>query len=535
MIIKTLKQYFRPSLEKWIPFFLFFAITSAYGQQYKTYNLVKDFGARPDNKTNAYNAFLNAAATISKAGGGTLIIPKGNYYIASYKIIVGTNKNMITDILFSHCRVLKIEGNGSVIRVNGQFTRTADYQLPGLPHKYSSENTVCPIKISDCSNVIVRNLTLYGEVDKMKKETGVVEGENYGISINDETEKDISSNILLENITVRYFAADGILVSANGENITINNCKAVNNARQGLSIVRGRNIKCFSSTFDSTGVTGAYGWHMPGAGIDVENEFGKGTLRNVLIRNCKLRGNNGFQIVTTIPSENIIIDSCFISDKTSGYSDGLNGVGLYSLGSSLTNSIIFGTIQVDIADQYYKGDLVQTFSNNVIYSGGQGILSADFSRPCVVNNNVFIMLPKPKNDTYFPYIQNRNCTFNNNVIFVHSDRIKGAESPLVSLVQNVNETSNNFWLTNKAVSEKKYFFPSFGEPQKIGKQFFPVNDKIAWLNFPPKRMLPAGEIAKLTKSPIIAQYRQTMFDKSILVKAAEIRKTAAAIAAAQRD
>ena len=72
--------------------FLFCNQYFLFAQKNKTYNLVTDFGAKPDDKTDNYNAFINAAFVISKAGGGTLIIPKGNYYIAAYKSGGGLKK-----------------------------------------------------------------------------------------------------------------------------------------------------------------------------------------------------------------------------------------------------------------------------------------------------------------------------------------------------------------------------------------------------------------------------------------------------------
>lgn len=196
----------------------------------------------------------------------------------------------------------------------------------------------------NCKNVLLKDITLNRGVDKMKKEAGVVEGESFGINIADDEPVYKSSKIELRNITTQFFASDGIIIKSNGEDIVLNNCRSYKNARQGLSIVKGKNIKILNSDFDSTGITGAYGWHGPAAGIDIENEFGLGNLSNLLVRNCNLRGNFGFQIVTNLSSDNVTIDSCFIADMTAGYSKTLNGVGMYSLSSRISNSIIFGNI-----------------------------------------------------------------------------------------------------------------------------------------------------------------------------------------------
>lgn len=196
-------------MSKYILTALFFICNSQAlsAQKNKTYNLVTDFGAKPDNKTDNYSAFVKAAASLSNSSGRVLVIPKGNYYIAAYKILDGNKKNSITDIVFKNCRNLTVEGNNSMIRMNGNFSRNRDYQIQGLPYNYAYNNTVCPFKLVSCKTVTIKNLLLYGEVDKMKKQEGVVEGENYGVNIADDEPGDTSSNIVLQNITAHHFAA----------------------------------------------------------------------------------------------------------------------------------------------------------------------------------------------------------------------------------------------------------------------------------------------------------------------------------------
>lgn len=503
-------------------------------QKKAVYNLVTDFGAKADNKTDNYTAFKKAAATLSANGGGTLLIPKGTYYIASYKILGGSQKNTVTDILFTNCNSLTVLGNNSTIRLNGNFTRTLDYGANGFFH-YAYNNTVCPFKMSNCKNVVIKDLTLNGEVDKMRKQDGVVEGENYGININDADAAAASSNILLQNITTHHFATDGIVINTNGENIIVNKCNSYKNARQGLSIVKGSNIKCLFSSFDSTGITGRYGNHAPSAGIDVENEGGAGALKNVLIQNCNLRGNDGFQLVTTVYSENVTIDSCFIADRTGGYSDGLKGVGLYSTNSTMSNCILFGTIQADIADQVYQGKTEQQFKNNLIYSGRNGILSASFNRPINVSGNIFIMLPKPNMETYFPYIQNANCRYNNNLTVVRAERIKTQTAPVTALVQSAIEAANDFWLINgydipKEKQRINYFYPALTGTKYLKNHFFPKNDKVEALIFDQKRYLTDAQIDQLLKEPIFTAFKQSSYNKKYMLQADQVRKYMSSIA-----
>ena len=502
---------------------------TVFSQKLKAYDLVKDFKAVPDDKTDNYLAFAKAAETISKAGGGQLNIPKGNYYIAAYKTSVPNKLYKAGDIIFRNCNNLTITGNNAVIRVNGNFTRKEDYQLPGLSHFYAYNNTVCPFKLMNCKNVLLKDITVYGEVDKMKRQGGIVEGESYGVYIAEDEPAQVSSKIVLQNITAHHFAADGFLIKSNGDDILLNKCYSYKNARQGLSIVKGKNIKVFNSSFDSTGVTGAYGWHAPGAGIDVENEFGAGKLNNVLIRNCNLRGNRGFQIVTTLWSDKVVIDSCFISDFTGGYSDALNGVGMYSLNSSLTNSILFAGIQVDLSDQIYTGPAIQLISKNIIYSGNRGLVSADFRRPVHILDNIFIMLPKPAMGEYFPYIQNDNCVFDRNIVVVHADRLKDKPNLVTALIQRTIQANEDFWLVNGYTIplEKRravYFMLGTDGTKVLRDHFFAQSDLISQYDFNKTHFLTNTQVNTILSRELFTAYKQNYFNRKYLLQANEVRR-----------
>lgn len=507
-----------------------------FSQNNNRYDLVKDFGAKADNKTDNYVAFLKAAETLSRAGGGVLNIPRGEYYIASYKIADGVNKNNITDVIFRNCNNLTIIGNQSVIRLNGNFWRRKDYQQAGVPYNYAYNNSVCVFKLMNCKHVLLKDLTLLGGVNDMRKEEGVVEGESFGIYIADDEPAYKSSNIELRNITTNYFASDGIILKSNGQDILIDHCRSYKNARQGLSIVKGKNIRVLNSDFDSTGITGAYGWHGPAAGIDIENEFGFGNLSNVLVRNCNLRGNYGFQIVSNLSADHVVIDSCFISDLTAGYSKTLNGVGMYSLYSTLSNSIIFGNIQVDLSDQIYKGPVEQEINKNIIYSGSRGIVSADFSRPVNITDNILVMLPNPHLDDYFPYIQNSNCRFNRNIVVVHADRLKKEPNQVTALVQNTKELKEDFWLINgfnMPLEKQKavYYIPAANGYKLMENQFFSESDIIARFGIAKKNVLTSAQLKKILAAKLFTAYAQKSFNPDYLKQANDVRKFTQSIVA----
>ncbi len=511
---------------KQLTFIILMSLSTGCCVAQQTFDLVRDFGAKPDNRTDCYAAFKKAAIAISNARGGTLNIPKGKYYIGKMKILGGKNKNNITDIGFSECRGLTVNGNGSTIRVNGNFLRTADYSLPGVPNKYSYMETVIPFFLVGCSNVLLQDLILDGGVREMRKET-INEGNCTGIFIDDSGNKEFSGNdIIIKNVTANYFATDGIMFRCRGKNITMSNCKAKFNGRQGLSIVAGRNILIDHCEFDSTGFTGRYGGHAPGAGIDVECEAPNLPIKGVFIKNCYMRGNSGFQIVTTVASQDVHMDSCFIADPTYGYSDGLRGIGMYSINSSLTNSVIFGTLQADIANQGYTGNVAQQFTGNILYSGWRAVVSSDYSRPYNISDNIFIMLPNASVNEYFPYIQNSNCTFNRNIIMMHDSKISRRQNEITGLVQQVREAKNNYWLQSPPPTGKrnagKYFYTISFDGSRSVIQNIPRTT--ARQGTPEGTLISATVINGLNRYPLFTAYNQRSFNKDLLLQATAVKK-----------
>lgn len=501
--------------------------------QIKTsYNLVTDFGAVGDNKTNNYKAFQKAAATLSGKKNKTLIIPKGNYYIADYKVIGGPQKNDITDIDFRDINGLTIEGNNSTIRINGKFKRTVDYRMPSVAAGYAYKNSVCPLLFLNCKNVSITNLVLEGGANEMEKEENVAEGICYGIMVVDEIPSQQSGNFSFSNINVRYFATDGIYISSNGANFKMNSIFSSKNGRQGMSLVKGRNFTITNSAFDSTGFTGKYGSHSPAAGIDIENEGTAQQLNDVKIVNCFFRHNIGFQLVSNSNSGNVYIDSCYFEDGKKGYATGFNSVGLYSRNSVLSNSIIYGMLQLETAHETYKGTVPLSIKNNIIYSGMGGLLSSDYQTPMDITGNIIIMLPNPVENQFFPFVRNINANFSDNVIVTHEDKFKVQKSRITALVQGVKQTRNNLWLLSSG-SDKKldrslkpepgYYHIGYDGTKTIGKQYYPGNAKTVVAQSPEKYFLDETLIDQLFRRSIFTSYNHYKYDRSLLAEAAAIR------------
>lgn len=98
--------------------------------------------------------------------------------------------------------------------------------------------------------------------------------------------------VLIEGLRVESTGGDGFYVDGGSqlawsEDITIRNCIAHDNHRQGISVISAVNLLVENCTFSGTRGT------APEAGIDLEPDTPKQRLVNCVIRNCVFENNHG--------------------------------------------------------------------------------------------------------------------------------------------------------------------------------------------------------------------------------------------------
>jgi hypothetical protein len=103
-------------------------------------------------------------------------------------------------------------------------------------------------------------------------------------------------HVLIEGLRVESTGGDGFYVDGGGdcrasEDITLRNCVAYDNHRQGLSVVSAVNLLVENCQFANTWGT------APEAGIDLEPDTEKQCLVNCVIRNCTFENNHGNEIL----------------------------------------------------------------------------------------------------------------------------------------------------------------------------------------------------------------------------------------------
>ncbi len=130
-------------------------------------------------------------------------------------------------------------------------------------------------------------------------------------------------NVLIENLTLRDSGGDGISIGRSekvmfSEDIRLGNIKSINNKRQGISIVSGKNVHVSNSVFTETNGT------LPGAGVDIEPDLAEEVICNVVFENCTFTNNfhAGIKIALgklTSGSEpvSVTFKDCFLSGNFS--------------------------------------------------------------------------------------------------------------------------------------------------------------------------------------------------------------------------
>ena len=157
-------------------------------------------------------------------------------------------------------------------------------------------------------------------------------------------------HVLIEGLRVESTGGDGFYVDGAGdssasEDITIRNCVAYDNHRQGLSVISVVNLLVENCLFANTWGT------APEAGIDLEPDTEKNRLVNCVIRNCTFENNNGNEILVylkplTTNSEPVSIrfEHCLVRMTEArfklpepGPAAGLNGVAGIAVGEVKDN------------------------------------------------------------------------------------------------------------------------------------------------------------------------------------------------------
>ncbi|RFZ95373.1 hypothetical protein D0C36_07550 [Mucilaginibacter conchicola] len=407
----------------------------------KTFN-VKDYGANGDGVTDNYTALIKVAKAVNANGSGTVYFPAGNYYIAQYH----SKSTPVADILFTGCNNLTITGDKAVITLNGNFYRDADLLVNKV--KKSSTESIVPISLSNCQNVIIKGIEINGSINKMTRDPKVTEGSGHLIQLWD------CNNVNISNVYTHHGQTDGIYIGGvkGCRGVTITNTISSNNGRQGMSITHLYNGVFENCQFINTGITdGAYLRHAPSAGVDIEPErIPAGTkMGGIVFTNCTFANNMGAQFMSISPkiTANIKLVKCTIKSQTSPskYTMILSADSLVVDGCTIDCGNKQGSVYASWTGR--TGGNVE-IKNSTIRSAFRGIVSANqanMSNKVTISNNDIICTSTNPVKTYFPYLTSKDLIFENNRVQIPSS-VSSAVTPLIN---NAARSQKNTFSTDK--------------------------------------------------------------------------------------
>lgn len=340
------------------------------------------FGAVGDGISDDYDALQRMVAAVNAARGGVVVFPAGRTYFLGKYVARGQD---LADLTFANCQALTIEGNDATLAVKGDFGRD-DPETHGL----------AGLRFQDCQQVVLRNLTLNGNVNLTSRSGKMTEPPSHGLLFQS------CVNVLVDNVTAHHFAGDGMIVRDSkrtgltgvrltSRQFTVRNSRFLFNARQGLSVTQLRGglfENCdFSYTgfIDTNGTVGPYGGHSPSAGVDVEpNNTPMHADRVDLLtgeltfRNCRMIGNYGstFLAAKSIRGmrffEQVTLDSCQL-ECGDGLTGGRDGFIFDAPSGTVVNCTLRLRDKVGYVGWYADSDASPRFTGNSVYGRGRGL------------------------------------------------------------------------------------------------------------------------------------------------------------------
>lgn len=462
---------------------------------------VKDFGAKGDGQTNDYASIQKAIAELHRLRSGVLFFPKGNYRVNEVfrQNEKGHVLNNRSHFVFTNLKNIGIRGEkGTVISIKGDFHKKAEWEIKARNAGYSFTQQISFV-FNGCRNVVIEDLEINGNVDKMTRDKIVTEGPSmgflFGESINDE-----NNEVMIRNVYVHHMATDGICWKGKGGGLYMENVISKNNGRCALSIVQGKNMRFLNCEFSETGQTGKYESHSPNTGVDIENESYT-LIENIYFKKCRFVKNKSTQFVATGfdgvgagRTTNVHLDSCYFEENVQAEEVPDRAVMITTDNSSITNSTIIGTLNFDVNGcsqngQPDKGVLIKNVS---IKTHGHGIkINCDFKvriENCTIEQ--FPNLSEDQAKRHYPWISGGpNVVIDNNTFIYNSSNWRQGHETMKWDLNNYYQGSRSIANNTLRLKEEGKKIPAGGvymimiDQKHLGKNKIAGTDQIVFTQY----------------------------------------------------
>lgn len=239
---------------------------------------VKWFGAKGDGVTDDTTSIQNAIDSLSTTGGGTVIVPAGNYMIKAHD----SEQAQTRPYYLYDTGGIALKDNVTLKMDNGT-TLTA---IPNTEHNYNI------IRVVGRTNVKILGGHIRGDLDK--RTTDQLNGEwGYGIALQG------SKNVYIHDVDIQQTMGDAINLQIGIDNSTLNFNVLIDkvyldkNYRQGISVEGVEHCAIINSDVQGTSGT------APEAGIDLEPGYDTVKNKHILIAGNRIINNSGAGIMAS--------------------------------------------------------------------------------------------------------------------------------------------------------------------------------------------------------------------------------------------
>lgn len=255
------------------------------------------FGAKGNGVADDTKAFQKCIDKLRDNGGGTMLIPKGNYPISFLKFF-GKKYSNIT-IQGDNTNILQLISGKRKSVENNKFHTFAERHASDGCFVFDARISTQTNDFNSIKNIKISGLNFISDVRKHGFDELLHQISAHGVS-----------NFIVENCTFTGFLGDGIAINggtdfakfhdAYNKDVVIRNCSfdGINkNNRQGISIYYSDGFLIDRCSFKNTTRD-----DMPGA-IDIEPDRGINVVRNGVISNCTFYNIGGMGAINVVLKE----------------------------------------------------------------------------------------------------------------------------------------------------------------------------------------------------------------------------------------